>query len=118
MSFIETRRNRVYVARPLPTDTVVATYLYGSERGRYILKVQPLAHYQAAIDWAISMADYMAGPIELVPYESEEALHHAHLVAQAQALTYSAKDPEVRREAGELFMSLADWRTIRERRLH
>ncbi|WP_343115449.1 hypothetical protein [Ostreiculturibacter nitratireducens] len=116
MSYIETERNRVHVGRPLATDTVVATFLHGSTGPRRLLCIQPIANYQRAINWALSMADYMAGPIELLPYESEEALEHAHLMAEAQSLTFTATDPEVRREARELFMSLADWSVIRERR--
>ncbi|WP_347313500.1 hypothetical protein [Defluviimonas sp. SAOS-178_SWC] len=62
------------------------------------------------------MADYMAGPIELLPYESEEALHHAIFMSEVHNLTFASDDPEVRREAREPFLSLADWPTIRERR--
>ncbi|MBV7409629.1 hypothetical protein [Maritimibacter sp. DP1N21-5] len=116
MSYIETKRNQVHVGRPLATDTVVATFLHGSTGPRRLLCVQPLANYQRAVNWALSMADYMAGPIELLPYESEEALQHALFMSEVHHLTFASDDPEVRLEARELFLSLADWPTIRERR--
>ena len=114
--FIETQRNQVHFGRPLATDTVVATFLHGTYGPRRLLCIQPIANHQRAINWALSMADYMQGPINVETYESEEALQHAIFVSEVHNLTFASDDPEVRREARELFLSLADWPVIRERR--
>ncbi len=117
MSYIQTKRNRVYLSKPLPTDTVVATYLHGTFGPRHLLCVQPIANYQRSINWALRMADYMAGPIDLMTYESEEALYHAHLMADASMWAHAGEDPAVRQQGRELLMSLADWSVIKARRL-
>ncbi|MDJ1007697.1 MAG: hypothetical protein QNJ13_07695 [Paracoccaceae bacterium] len=115
--FIETQRNRVYLDRPLPTDTVVATYInFVAGRG-YLLCVQPIEQHQQAIDWALSMADYMQGPIVVRSCESEEWLHYTHLYCDMSELAFASADPEVRREAFEVLTSLADWEPIKHRRL-
>lgn len=45
-----------------------------------------------------------------------EALQHAIFVSEVHNLTFASDDPKVRREARELFLSLADGSVIRERR--
>jgi hypothetical protein len=115
MPMIPTGCNYVIVGRPSATDTVVATYL-PSPRGRRRLLTQPIAEMNEAVKWALSMAEYMAGPIEVIPYESEEALDYAHLAADAHMFAFAGQTPEVRAQGRDILMNLDSWENIRARR--
>ena len=66
MSVIKTERNHVYAYEPLPEDSFVLTYLRGPTERR-LLGTQGIEAYQAAVEWAVGIADQMAHPIVLVP---------------------------------------------------
>lgn len=66
MSVIKTGRNHVYAYEPLPEDSFVLTYLRGPTE-RHLLSTRGIDAYQAAVDWAVGIADQMAHPIVLVP---------------------------------------------------
>lgn len=117
MSYIQTARNRVYVGKPLPTDTVVVIYLNRDGERPHLFCVQPVSEHRAAVEWALSMADFMQGPITVTTCESEEWLHHSRLRCDMHEIAFAGADPEVRQDAFEVLTSLADWNTIRERRL-
>lgn len=71
MAIIKTERNHVYAYEPLPDDSFVRTYL-GTPDGRKLLSTRPIDGCQAAVDWAVGMADEMAFPINIVPISAEE----------------------------------------------
>lgn len=115
MPMIPTGCNHVIVGRPSATDTVVATYL-PSPRGRRRLLVRPIAEMDEAVKWALSMSEYMAGPIEVIPYESEEALDYAHFAADAHQFAFAGHNPEVRAQGHDILKNLDSWENIRARR--
>jgi hypothetical protein len=67
MSIIKTERSHVYAYEPLPRDSWVET-LIGGKR----MAMQPIAQYQAAVDWAVSMADQFDPPIHIVPIDAND----------------------------------------------
>lgn len=72
MTTITTQRNRVITEAPEHDDVFVRVSLTvpGDEPGSLSvrhLRYQPVSDYQAAVDWAVSMADQMAYPIHVVP---------------------------------------------------
>ena len=74
MPTLYTSRNYVSVGRALPGDRHVATYIMPQFRGRMLLSIQPIEQMPSAIRWAMDMADYMAGPLEVLPVKSEDDL--------------------------------------------
>jgi hypothetical protein len=71
MSIIRTKRNHVSAYEPLDRDIMVETLLTfgtGSNSCRF-LTVQPIDRYQAAVDWAVSIADQFELPIQVVPID-------------------------------------------------
>ncbi|WP_426031070.1 winged helix domain-containing protein [Cypionkella sp. TWP1-2-1b2] len=70
---IRTKRNHVYAYDPQPEDAFVYTWLMGSEK-RHLLTTRTIDQYQAAVDWAVGMADQMANPIEVVTVSGVEYL--------------------------------------------
>lgn len=88
MSVIHTKRNFVCAYEQLPEDSFVDTVLIGMDmKGnptRQRLLTQPIDQYQGAVDWAVSMADAMASPIEIVPMTAEEYERRCHLELQSK----------------------------------
>lgn len=69
---IQTSRNCVITEEPEPDDVFVRISLLtpGDEPGTphpHCLRYQPISEYQAAVDWAVSIADQMAHRIYVVP---------------------------------------------------
>ena len=76
MAIIQTERNRVH-AHAIGDDNVfVRISLLGyNETGARVarhLRYEPITEYQAAVDWAVSMADRMAHPIHVVPLNYDD----------------------------------------------
>ncbi|SIQ75445.1 hypothetical protein SAMN05880590_10715 [Rhizobium sp. RU35A] len=76
MTIIPTRRNTVYAYDPLPEDTRADVTLVGKDMNgkpvRHLLLTQTIDKYQDAIRWAVEMADFMEGPIEIVTMTEAE----------------------------------------------
>jgi hypothetical protein len=73
MPIINTKRNHVSFGQPQPEDRYVATFIMPPNGGRALLTTQPIEQFDAALRWALSMADYMLLPIEVVTVVSEDA---------------------------------------------
>lgn len=76
---IQTARNVVITERPEPDDVFVRVSLLGpgGEPGTarpHCLRYEPVSNYQAAVDWAVSMADQFAKPIYVVPLSHNDIL--------------------------------------------
>ncbi|TAN52559.1 MAG: hypothetical protein EPN26_07840 [Rhodospirillales bacterium] len=69
MPTVYTERNYVMVGNALPDDRFVAIFIH-LEGGRHLLTTQPIDRMPSALRWAMEMADYMAGPIEVLPIKS------------------------------------------------
>jgi len=71
MAIIQTERNRVHAHARGDDDVFVRVSWFGyDEAGERVLHhfpYQPITEYQAAVDWAVSMADQLAHPIYVVP---------------------------------------------------
>lgn len=72
MSVIRTKTNMVVAYEPEPTDRYVQIVWHGpAGDGRHLRAFEgppwPIDQYQASVDWAVSMADYMRAPIYVVP---------------------------------------------------
>ena len=115
MPMIPTGCNHVIVGRLSATDTVVAVFL-PSPRGRWRSSVRPIAEMDEAVKWALSMSECMTGPIEVIPYESEEALDYAQFAADAHMFAFAGHTPEVRAQGHDILSSLDSWENIRARR--
>lgn len=76
MSALRTKRNFVLAYEPLPEDKYADINLMGLDMSgnqvRKRLLTQPIDQYQAAVKWALSMADQMASPIEVIPLTADE----------------------------------------------
>jgi hypothetical protein len=77
MSVIRTRTNMVCAAEPEPEDLFVRLVWHGPDGdGRHLRPFNgppwPIDQYQAAVDWAVSMADYMRSPIYVEPLRAED----------------------------------------------
>jgi len=76
---IQTARNVVITEQPEPDDLFVHISLLGAgdEPGVWRprdLPLEPIANYQAAVDWAVSLADQFAKPIYVVPLSHNDIL--------------------------------------------
>lgn len=76
---IQTTRNVVITEQPEPDDVFVSISLLGpgDEPGvchPRSLGYEPVSNYQAAVDWAVSMADQFAKPIYVVPLNHRDIL--------------------------------------------
>lgn len=72
MTTITTQRNRVITEEPEVDDVFVRVSLtaYGVEPGRLTVRhlpYQPISEYQAAVDWAVGIADELTFPVHVVP---------------------------------------------------
>lgn len=77
MTTITTQRNKVITEAPEADDVFVETVLFGEGDtpgtlcGRR-LRYAPISEYQAAVDWAVSIADQMAHRIYVVPISYDD----------------------------------------------
>ncbi len=72
MTTITTHRNRVITEQPEADDVFVRISLIGpgDEPGTLRprqLRYMPISEYQAAVDWAVGIADQMTHPLYVVP---------------------------------------------------
>lgn len=79
MPVIKTQNNRVIADDPEPDDLFVQVTWHGpDEDGRHLRafdgQVLPIERYQAAIDWAVAMADQLRFPLYVVPMRGVDAL--------------------------------------------
>lgn len=75
MPRISTGRNYVDVAKALPGDRYIATYMTAGPWGpTRMLCVEPIEQLESAIRWAMEMVECMAGPITIMPIPSEDEL--------------------------------------------
>lgn len=76
MAIIQTERNSVHAHSRGADDVFVRVSWVGyDEAGARVLRhlpYQPITDYQAAVDWAISMADQMAHPLHVVPFNADD----------------------------------------------
>ncbi len=70
MATIETQRNRVYAYEPQPDDVFVRIGWGAPGDGRYLrtitLPYAPISEYNAAVRWAVAIADQIVHPIHVV----------------------------------------------------
>lgn len=105
MPVIHTQRNYIMVGKALPDDRFVATFIH-RDGGRSLLTTQPIDRLPSAIRWAMEMADYMAGPIEVLPIPSEDELLRQIVVAIGFEGLHYDKDPAMQREGRDLLAKL------------
>ena len=77
MSVILTKTNMVCAYEPEPDDLFVRVDWHGpDEDGRHRRAFEgplwPIDRYQAAVDWAVSMADQMRFPLHVVPLRAKD----------------------------------------------
>lgn len=77
MTIIRTKTNIVVAYEPEPNDLFVQIVWHGPDGdGRHLRAFEgppwPLDQYQASVDWAVSMADYMRAPIYVVPLRAKD----------------------------------------------
>ena len=71
MAVIKTKAGMVCAYEPKAGDSHVMTLIV-SPTERYVLTTQGIEAYQAAVDWAVIMADAMARPITILPISATE----------------------------------------------
>ena len=106
MPAIYTRRNYVMVGRALPTDHCIATFIHPKFGGRRLLTTQPLEHFRAAVQWALDMADCMAGPLEVVPIKSEDDFWRQLCIATGFEGASDWQDPAKQRLGRDLLIKM------------
>lgn len=83
MAIIQTERNRVHAHARGDDDVFVRVSWVGyddaGERVLRHLRYEPITEYQAAVDWAVSMADQMAHPLHVVPFNGDDMLEPSRL---------------------------------------
>ena len=72
MPVIRTETNMVVAYEPEPCDRYVQIVWHGpAGDGRHLRAFEgppwPIDQYQASVDWAVSMADFMRAPVYVVP---------------------------------------------------
>jgi hypothetical protein len=76
MAIIQTERNRVHAHARGDDDVFVRVawigYDMAGDRVLHHLPYKPITEYQAAVDWAVSMADQMAHPLHVVPFNGDD----------------------------------------------
>jgi len=105
MPTIYTERNYVMVGTALADDRFVATFIH-REGGRHLLTTQHIDRMPSALRWAMEMADYMAGPIEVLPIKSEDELLRQIVVAIGFEGLHGDKDPAMQHEGREVLAKL------------
>jgi hypothetical protein len=106
MPAIYTRRNHVMVGKVLPEDRFVATYIMPKDSGRYLLTVQPIDRLASAVRWALDMADYMAGPIEVLTIASEDDLMKQLVTVTAFGGMHGCTDAAVQAQARDVLVNM------------
>lgn len=130
MAFIKTKRNYVYAYEPQDGDGMVRTLLGPGKGGDGVyrcLLTQPIDQWQAAVDWAVSMADQFEHPGYIVPITPDEfAADHGDALRQgfhtmtpaerhelrravvttAAAVMRDCHDPDVRAEAFDVLVKM------------
>lgn len=91
MTIIQTQRNRVVAYEPQADDVFVRISLLGPKGdGKHLeprhFPYEPIAQYQAAVDWAVNIADQMAYPIHVVPLNHSDILNTARFDPFAKML--------------------------------
>jgi hypothetical protein len=105
MPTIHTNRNYIMVGNALPDDRYVATFIH-REGGRHLLTTQPIDRMPSALRWAMEMADYMAGPIEVLPIKSEDELLRQIVVAIGFEGIHAQTDPAMQRDGRDILTKL------------
>jgi hypothetical protein len=76
MTIINTARNRVHAHARGDDDIFVRVawigYDMAGDRVLHHLRYEPITEYQSAVDWAVSMADQMAHPLHVVPFNGDD----------------------------------------------
>jgi len=76
MGIIQTERNSVHAHARGDGDVFVRVSWIGyDEAGARVLRhlrYEPITEYQALVDWAVSMADQMAHPLHVVPFNGDD----------------------------------------------
>jgi len=77
MSVIRTKTNMVVAYDREPNDLYVQIVWHGPDGdGRHLRAFEgppwPIDQYQATVDWAVSMADYMRAPLHVVPLRQKD----------------------------------------------
>jgi hypothetical protein len=76
MAIIQTERNSVHAHARGDDDVFVRVswtgYDEAGERVLRHLRYEPITEYQAAVDWAVGMADKMAHPLHVVPFNADD----------------------------------------------
>jgi hypothetical protein len=77
MSIIRTKTNMVVAYEPEAKDLYVQIVWHGPDGdGRHLKAFEgppwPIDQYQASVDWAVSMADYMRTPLYVVPLRQKD----------------------------------------------
>lgn len=106
MPMIHTKRNYVMVGRASPDDQYVATYIMPQNEGRYLLTTQPIEQFETAVRWAMEMADFMAGPIEVLPIRSPDDLVRQIVEATGFEGVHAYSDLELQRAGRDLLVSI------------
>jgi len=105
MPTIHTSRNYIMVGNALPDDRYVATFIHRAG-GRHLLTTQPIDRMPSALRWAMEMADYMAGPIEVLPIKSEDELLRQIVVAIGFEGIHTQTDQAMQREGRDVLAKL------------
>jgi hypothetical protein len=92
MPVIKTSNNRVVADDPEPSDAFVqvawfGSAEYGSRKGVFHTRPQPIEEYQDAVDWAVSMADQMAHPLYVVPMRFGDVISRERLQQAFDSMT-------------------------------
>lgn len=79
MTTITTLRNKVVTDEPEADDVMVYVGWTGPSDTPGVLRsfatrYMPISEYQAAVEWAVSMADHMAHPLYVVPLSHNDIL--------------------------------------------
>lgn len=120
MTIINTERNRVHAHAIGDDDVFVRISLLGyDETGARVarhLRYEPITEYQAAVDWAVSMADVMAHPIHVVPLNYDDIRNTDRFtpICEAVARMTDQERGEMRRgiikSMCEVMRDCDDWR--------
>lgn len=106
MPKITTQRNYVMFGNPLPGDRCVAVFIsppYGSRR---MLTAEPIERFDAALSWAVSMADFMVHPIEVDTMPTRDYYFKRLAVATGFEGINARTDPDERRAGLDLLINM------------
>lgn len=106
MPAIYTTRNYVMVGKALPGDRYVATFIHPPHERRFLLTMEPIERLPSAIRWAMDMADYMVGPIEVLPMQSDADEYFRQLAVAIGFEGVAQTEPDIQRQGRELLLQL------------